>query len=117
MRRRHRVRRRLHIRVVSVLVDDRQTKSDDLDARIAQAKADIERPVTRSQGAAESRGWAIGIEFVGTVLVCTALGWLIDHYAGTLPWGIVVFLILGFVTAVYRAQKTSAQFDADDSTN
>jgi ATP synthase protein I len=96
------------------LADDRQ--NDDLDRRIADAKAHIERPITRSQGAAESRGWAIGIEFIGTIVVCTILGWLIDHFAHTTPWGIVIFLILGFVTAVYRTQKTSAQFDADDHT-
>jgi ATP synthase protein I len=97
------------------LAEDRQ--NDDLDRRIADAKAQIERPITRSQGAAESRGWAIGIEFIGTIVVCTILGWLIDHFSGkTSPWGIVIFLILGFVTAVYRTQKTSAQFDADDHT-
>ena len=96
------------------MVDDRQ--NDDLDRRIANAKAEIERPVTRAEGASESRGWAIGIEFVGTVLVCGLLGWLIDRFAGTFPWGIIVLLILGFITAVYRVQKTSAQFDADDTT-
>jgi ATP synthase protein I len=97
------------------LADDRQ--NDDLDRRIAQAKAEIDRPATRAQGAAESRGWAVGIEFVGTIVVCTLLGWLIDRFAHTLPWGMIVFLVLGFITAVYRTQKTSAQFDADDTTN
>lgn len=97
------------------LADDRQ--NDDLDRRIADAKAQIEKPVTAAQGKAESRGWAIGIEFVGTIVVCTLLGWVIDRFAHTLPWGLIIFLILGFVTAVYRTMKTSAQFDADDSTN
>ncbi len=95
------------------MADDRQT--DNLDRRIADAKAKIDQPITNAQGRAESRGWAIGIEFVGTILVCTLLGWLIDRFAGTLPWGMIVLLILGFITAVYRAQKTSAQFDADTS--
>lgn len=95
------------------LADDRQ--KDDLDARIAKAKAEHESHVTSAEGAAESRGWAIGIEFVGVVLVSALIGWAIDHYAGlgTTPWAMIVMLILGFVAGVYRAMKTSSQFDAE----
>jgi ATP synthase protein I len=96
------------------LADDRQ--NDDLDRRIAEAKAKIDRPVTAGEGAAESRGWAVGIEFVGTVLVSAALGYFIDRAAGTAPWVMIVLLVFGFIAGVYRAQKTSAQFDADDTT-
>jgi ATP synthase protein I len=96
------------------LADDRQ--NDDLDRRIAEAKAKIDRPVTAGEGAAESRGWAVGIEFVGTVLVSAAIGYFIDRAAGTRPWVMIALLVLGFVAGVYRAQKTSAQFDADDTT-
>jgi len=97
----------------SALADDRQ--NDDLDRRIADAKAKIDRPVTAGEGAAESRGWAIGIEFVGVVLVSAALGYFIDRAAGTAPWVMIALLVLGFVAGVYRASKTSAQFDADDT--
>ena len=96
------------------LADDRQ--NDDLDRRIAEAKAKIERPVTAAEGAAESRGWAIGIEFVGVILVSAALGYFIDRFAGTTPWVMIALLVFGFIAGVYRAQKTSAQFDADDTT-
>ena len=95
------------------MADDRQ--NDDLDARIAKAKAEHVSGATSSQGASESRGWAIGIEFVGVVLVSTLIGWAIDHYAGlhTAPWAMIVMLVLGFVAGVYRAMKTSSQFDAE----
>lgn len=96
------------------LADDRQ--NDDLDRRIAEAKAKIDRPVTAGEGAAESRGWAVGIEFVGTVLVSAVLGYFIDRFAGTKPWVMIALLVLGFIAGVYRAQQTSAQFDADDTT-
>lgn len=75
------------------------------------------RGATRGQGAAESRGWAIGIEFVGTVLVSTFLGWLIDRYAGTAPWAMIVLLLLGFAAGTRRAMKTSKQFDASPDHN
>lgn len=97
------------------LADDRPT--DDLDARIARAKAEHQGGVTPAEGKAESRGWAIGIEFVGVVLVSAAIGWGIDTYAGlgTKPWVMIGMLVLGFVAGVYRAAKTSSQFDAGQS--
>jgi ATP synthase protein I len=100
------------------LADDRQNGPDDLDRRIADAKAEVERPITNAEGVAESRGWAVGIEFVGVILVSGFIGWAIDNWAGlgTKPWAMIVLLILGFAAGVRRAMKTSAQFDANDST-
>jgi ATP synthase protein I len=96
-------------------VDDRKTAPDELDRRIADAKAGLGKSITDAEGRAESRGWAIGIEFVGAVLVSGFIGWGIDHYAGwgTAPWAMIVFLILGFAAGTRRAMQTSAQFDAD----
>lgn len=93
------------------MADPRQ--SDDLDRRIAHAQAEHHRGATDADGRAESRGWAIGIEFVGTILVSALIGWLIDRYAGfnTSPWGMIVFLLLGFAAGTRRAMKTSQQFD------
>lgn len=89
------------------MADDRRTDGDELDRRIADAKAQQDRGVSSAEGRAESRGWALGVEFVGAVLVSTFIGWLIDRFAGTAPWAMVVFLLLGFVTGTYRAMKTS----------
>ncbi|CAN5466707.1 hypothetical protein BH09PSE4_BH09PSE4_12190 [soil metagenome] len=100
---------------VLALADDRQNGQDDLDSRIARAKAEHVTGITSAEAASESRGWAIGIEFVGVVLVSTLIGWGIDNYTGlgTKPWAMIFMLVLGFVAGVYRAMKTSSQFDAD----
>ncbi len=88
------------------------TEDDTLDARIAAAKAASVRP-SAADSQAESRGWAIGIEFVGAVLVSAFIGWLIDRFAGTAPWAMIVMLLLGFAAGTRRAMQTSKQFDAD----
>ena len=93
--------------------DDRNNESDDLDRRIAQAKAAHEAPMTNAEGAAESKGWAVGIEFVGTVLVGALIGFLLDKWLGTAPWLMIVFLLLGFAGGLRRAMATSKQFDTD----
>ncbi|MCM8729595.1 AtpZ/AtpI family protein [Hephaestia sp. GCM10023244] len=95
------------------MADDRQNESDDLDRRIAQAKAAHEAPVNRAGGSAETKGWAVGIEFVGTILVSALIGFLLDKGLGTAPWMMIVFLLLGFAAGLRRAIKTSKQFDTD----
>ena len=99
------------------MADDRQNRPDELAGRIARAKAEHAVAGPSSATASENRGWAIGIEFVGVVLVSAAIGWGIDEYAGlgSRPWGLIIMLVMGFAAGVYRAAKTSAQFDADPS--
>ncbi len=86
-----------------------------LDRRIVEAQARHARSGAGPVDRAETRGWAIGIEFVGTVLVATFIGWAIDHWTGlnSAPWGMIVLLVLGFAAGVRRAMQTSAQFDSD----
>lgn len=92
-----------------------QGGEDDLGRRIAEAQAKHERGITAAEGRAETRGWAVGIEFVGSVLVGGFIGWAIDNWTGlgTRPWGLVVMLVLGFAAGVRRALQTSAEFDTD----
>ncbi|HOB14432.1 MAG TPA: AtpZ/AtpI family protein [Novosphingobium sp.] len=86
----------------------------DLDRRIAEAQAKHTRGVSSAEGRAETRGWAVGIEFVGTVLVCGFIGWGIDRWLESkTPWGLIVMLVLGFAAGTRRAMQTSANFDAD----
>jgi ATP synthase protein I len=95
------------------LADDRN--KDELDQRIAAAKAATDRGLSNAEGRAEGRGWAVGIEFVGAVLVSTLVGYLFDRFAGlgTAPWGMIVMLVLGFAAGTRRAMQTSQQFDAE----
>jgi ATP synthase protein I len=51
-------------------------------------------------------GFRIGIELVVAVGVGTGLGWAIDHWLGTRPWGMIVLFFLGVAAGmlnVYRA--------------
>src|SRR6266481_9808144 len=51
-------------------------------------------------------GFRIGIELVVAIGVATGLGWAIDHWLGTRPWGIIVLFFLGVAAGmlnVYRA--------------
>jgi ATP synthase protein I len=61
-----------------------------------------------SSRAAMGLGFRIGLELVVAVCFGVAVGWAIDHWFGTRPWGLLVFLFLGIgagMTSVYRVVK------------
>jgi ATP synthase protein I len=41
------------------------------------------------------------------VLVGAGLGWLIDRLLGISPWGLIVFLLLGFAAGVLNVMRSA----------
>jgi ATP synthase protein I len=69
-----------------------------------------DEPVVAPDNAAMQQGVGIGlrigIEFVVAVVVATGLGWVLDRWLGTRPWGTIVLFFLGVgagMLSVYRA--------------
>jgi ATP synthase protein I len=75
-----------------------------LGQRLDQARRASERPVRQGMGSGDSNalavGLRIGLELVVAVFVGAALGWAFDTWLGTGPWGLIVFLFLGFGAGV-----------------
>lgn len=46
-------------------------------------------------------------EFIAGIAVGTGLGWIIDRLAGTSPWGLIVFLLLGFGAGVLNVMRSA----------
>lgn len=46
-------------------------------------------------------------EFIAGILVGAGIGWLIDRFAGTSPWGLIVFLLLGFAAGVLNVLRSA----------
>ena len=61
------------------------------------------RPVADHSGFA--RGFRLSSELVAGVLVGAGLGWLIDRWLGSLPWGMFVFALLGFSAGVWNVMR------------
>jgi ATP synthase protein I len=83
-----------------------------LGERIDKARAERVRrqPAAASDRSALQQGLGlglrIGIELVVAVGVATGLGWAIDRWIGTRPWGMIVLFFLGVAAGmlnVYRA--------------
>jgi ATP synthase protein I len=63
------------------------------------------RPATDTSGFA--RGFRLSTELVVGVLVGGAIGWLIDRWLGISPWGLIVFLLLGFAAGVLNLMRAA----------
>ena len=57
-------------------------------------------------------GMKYASEFAGSILVATFIGYGLDRFAGTAPWGLLVGLVLGTAAGMYsivRSAKTGMQ--------
>lgn len=83
-----------------------------LDSKINEHSA-ISDPDDETKGLADNKGMAyglkIGSEFVSAILVGAAFGWVLDKWLGTTPFGLIVFLILGFAAGVLNVMRATGQ--------
>jgi ATP synthase protein I len=56
---------------------------------------------------AMARGFRLSTELVAGVVVGAALGWVLDRLLGIAPWGMIVFLLLGFVAGVLNVMRAA----------
>ncbi len=62
----------------------------------------------RPSGNAFALAWRIGIELVGAVVVASAIGWAIDRWLGTRPWGMIVMFFLGVAAGMLNVWRAVA---------
>jgi ATP synthase protein I len=66
----------------------------------------LEERATTASGYA--RGFRLSSELVAGVVVGAGLGLLTDHWLGTSPWGLIIFLLLGFAAGVLNVVRSAA---------
>lgn len=90
---------------------------DDLDRR----RAELERALAarrpdkpEAEGGAKTGGLGgmgtalrLSSEFIAGVLGGALIGWVLDEFAGTRPWGLIVFLLLGFAAGVLNVLRSA----------
>jgi F0F1-type ATP synthase assembly protein I len=61
--------------------------------------------------ASAGAGWGLAFDFIATILTGLVLGWALDHWGGTRPWGILAGLGLGFLAAFVRIIRATQRAD------
>jgi ATP synthase protein I len=100
--------------------EDRKEPPDDEAAlsarlqRLGNRLAHASRPSENGSGprqtadpSAIARGFRLSTELVAGVLVGAAIGWLLDRWLGISPWGLIVFLLLGFAAGVLNVMRAA----------
>jgi len=100
--------------------DKQQTSEAALSARLQRLNEGLgharhaARPPSDSPGAdpattasGYAKGFRLSSELVAGVVVGAGIGWLIDRWLGISPWGLMVFLLLGFAAGVLNVMRSA----------
>ncbi len=83
---------------LSKIQDDRQFQTDQSETGSGNAQ---------SRASAMAVGLRLSSELVAGVVVGTILGWGFDRLLSTSPWGLIVFMLLGFVAGVINVMRSA----------
>ena len=89
--------------------DDLERRRKQLEASLAARLPARPKDGDAPKGGAAGYGQAFKLssEFIAGIGVGAALGWAIDYWAGTSPWGLIVFLLLGFAAGVLNVLRSA----------
>ncbi|HEX7751409.1 MAG TPA: AtpZ/AtpI family protein [Novosphingobium sp.] len=86
---------------------------DALDARLQAAKEREEERNRPAGGAGADANYRMGSrvlsELIGGIGGGALVGWVIDQFAGTTPWGLLVLMALGIVVAFRNIFRISSR--------
>jgi ATP synthase protein I len=98
-------------------------RRDRLAAKLQHVKPDMAAEGTGDAHSQSAAGFAVALrlssEFVAGIVVGASLGWFFDRALGTSPWGLIVFLLLGFLAGVLNVLRSAglvAQSKPDSQT-
>jgi ATP synthase protein I len=83
---------------LSEIQDSRKIRTD---------KSGSEQDAAQAKASALAVGLRLSSELVAGVLVGAALGWGFDRLLSTSPWGLIVFLLLGFTAGVVNVMRSA----------
>ena len=88
---------------------------EDLDKRLADINKRLGRDVkpkdetSRPKNEGFGNAFKLSSEFISAILVGTIMGYGIDWLLGTLPFAMILFLLLGFVAGVMNVLRSAGE--------
>ena len=83
---------------LSAIEGSRKTRTD---------QSGNEQDAAQAKASAMAVGLRLSSELVAGVLVGAGLGWGFDRLLSTSPWGLIVFLLLGFTAGVINVMRAA----------
>lgn len=90
-----------------------EQRLESLEARLNQRRPDEEKAGKGSKPVDSRSGFATALRlssgFISAILVGAGIGYLIDTFVGTRPWGMIVFLMIGFAAGIVNVLRSSGE--------
>ncbi len=74
---------------------------------VSPRSENVSGPRQTADPSALARGFRLSTELVAGVIVGALIGWLLDRWLGISPWGMIVFLLLGFAAGVLNVMRAA----------
>ena len=87
-------------------LEERKRQLENKLAQAGQGDDDIDNAANNSR-AGYSQALKLSSEFVAAVIVGAMIGYLLDLFLPTKPWGLIVFLLLGFCAGILNVLRTA----------
>ncbi len=92
-------------------------RGDDLERRLAEVNKRLGRDTVKTAGSQDGKSrktsfgnaFQLSSEFIAAILVGAIIGYGIDWLLGTLPWGLILFFLLGFVAGVMNVMRAAGE--------
>ena len=95
------------------MADDRHDLGDRLEAleaKLGRRRSD-DAEKSRQTGSTDRSGFAqafkLSSEFIAAIFVGAAIGYGIDVYFNTTPWGMIILLMLGFAAGILNVLRAA----------
>lgn len=87
----------------------RDEASSDFEKRLEGLEAERSKKATYEAGKSLNEGYRLVASLISGVLVGLGLGWLIDRFAHTSPWGLIGGLLVGMGVSIFNVVQASAR--------
>ncbi|MCV0425964.1 MAG: AtpZ/AtpI family protein [Roseibium sp.] len=74
-----------------------------------RAAEDAERKSQKSDAPGYAQAMKLSSEFIAGIVVGGGVGWICDHWLGTSPFGLIVFLLIGFAAGVLNVLRAAGE--------
>ncbi len=76
---------------------------------VQRAAEEAERKSTKGDTSGYAQAMKLSSEFIAGIVVGGGMGWLCDEWLGTSPFGLIVFLLIGFVAGVLNVLRAAGE--------
>ena len=91
--------------------DDLEARRKRLESELGSLRKDEVSEQAKTAASAKNRkemskGLKLSSEFMAAIFAGFMIGYLLDRFAGTGPWGLIVFILLGFCAGVLNVLRS-----------